>query len=45
MTERISFESAQKKALDIARTRLVLGGALMSAAFIVVIIKLIGVFN
>tara|TARA_Y100000994_G_scaffold244978_1_gene245792 strand:+ start:847 stop:2544 length:1698 start_codon:yes stop_codon:yes gene_type:complete len=43
MTERISFESAQKKALDIARTRLVLGGALMSAAFIVVIIKLIGV--
>ena len=43
MTERISFESAQKKALDIARTRLVLGGALMSAAFLVVIVKLIGV--
>jgi cell division protein FtsI (penicillin-binding protein 3) len=43
MTERISFESAQKKALDIARTRLVLGGALMSVAFLVVIVKLIGV--
>jgi cell division protein FtsI (penicillin-binding protein 3) len=43
MTERISFESAQKKALDIARTRLVLGGALMLAAFLVVIVKLVGI--
>ena len=43
MTERISFESAQKKALDIARTRLLVGGALMAAAFLVIGVRLIDV--
>ena len=43
MSERISFESAQKKALDIARTRLLVGGALMAAAFLVIGIRLVDV--
>ena len=43
MTERISFESAQKKALDMARTRLLVGGALMAAAFLVIGVRLIDV--
>ncbi|MCZ6453611.1 MAG: penicillin-binding protein 2 [Alphaproteobacteria bacterium] len=43
MTERISFESAQKKALDTARTRLLVGGALMAAAFLVIGVRLVDV--
>ena len=43
MTERISFESAQKKALDIARTRLLIGGALMATAFLVIGVRLVDV--
>lgn len=43
MTERISFESAQKKALDVARTRLLVGGALLATAFLVVGVRLIDV--
>ena len=43
MTERISFESAQKKALDMARTRLLVGGALMAAAFLVIGVRLVDV--
>ncbi|MFT5180449.1 MAG: cell division protein FtsI (penicillin-binding protein 3) [Alphaproteobacteria bacterium] len=43
MTERISFESAQKKALDVARTRLLVGGALMAAAFLVIGVRLVDV--
>ena len=43
MSERISFESAQKKALDVARTRLVVGGALMAAAFLVIGVRLVDV--
>jgi len=43
MTERISFESTQKKALDVARTRLLVGGALMAAAFLVIGVRLVDV--
>jgi cell division protein FtsI (penicillin-binding protein 3) len=43
MTSRISFESAQKKALDVARTRLLVGGALMAAAFLVIGLRLVDV--
>jgi cell division protein FtsI (penicillin-binding protein 3) len=43
MTERISFESAQKKALDVARTRLLVGGALLAAAFLVIGVRLVDV--
>ncbi len=43
MTQRISFESAHKKALDVARTRLLIGGALMAAAFMVVGVRLVDV--
>ncbi|NKB49448.1 MAG: penicillin-binding protein 2 [Alphaproteobacteria bacterium] len=43
MTERISFRSAQKKALDIARTRLLVGGALLAAAFLVIGVRLVDV--
>ncbi|NNE85349.1 MAG: penicillin-binding protein 2 [Alphaproteobacteria bacterium] len=43
MTERISFESAQTKALDVARTRLLVGGALLAAAFLVVGVRLVDV--
>lgn len=43
MTERISFESSQKKALEVARTRLLIGGALMAVAFLVVGVRLVDV--
>ena len=43
MTERISFESVPKKALDVARTRLLVGGTLMAAAFLVVGVRLVDV--
>ena len=43
MTERISFESAQKTALDMARTRLLVGGALIAAAFLVIGVRLVDV--
>ena len=43
MTERISFESGHKKALDIARTRLLVGGALMATAFLVIGVRLVDV--
>jgi len=43
MTEGNSFENAQKKALDVARTRLLVGGALMAAAFLVIGVRLVDV--
>jgi cell division protein FtsI (penicillin-binding protein 3) len=43
MSERISFEGANKKALDVARTRLLVGGALMAAAFMVIGVRLVDV--
>ena len=43
MTERISVESTQKKALDVARTRLLVGSALMAAAFLVIGVRLVDV--
>ena len=47
MSTRIEFESTKKKAIDTARTRLLIGGALMAAAFFVVGVRLfdVVVFN
>jgi len=47
MSARIEFESIKKKAIDTARTRLLIGGALMAAAFFVVGVRLfdVVVFN
>ena len=43
MSERISADIAQKKAVDIARTRLLVGSALMAAAFLVIGARLVDV--
>ncbi len=43
MTENNSFENVQKKALDVARTRLLVGGALMATAFLVICVRLVDV--
>ena len=40
MSTRIEFESIKKKAIDTARTRLLIGGALMATAFFVVAVRL-----
>lgn len=40
MNDRIAFESAKKQAIETARTRLLVGGALMAAAFFVVGLRL-----
>jgi len=47
MSTRIEFESTKKKAIDTARTRLLIGGALMAAAFFVIGVRLfdVVVFN
>jgi cell division protein FtsI (penicillin-binding protein 3) len=47
MTRRIAFESTKKQAIETARTRLLIGGALMAAAFVVVGARLfdVVVFN
>ena len=43
MSEHISAENAQKKAVDVARTRLLVGSALMAAAFLVIGARLVDV--
>lgn len=43
MTDSNAFENAQKKALDVARTRLLVGGALMATAFLVIGVRLVDV--
>ncbi|MBO6782170.1 MAG: penicillin-binding protein 2 [Alphaproteobacteria bacterium] len=47
MTRRIAFESPKKQAIETARTRLLIGGSLMAAAFFVVGVRLfdVTVFN
>lgn len=47
MTGRIALESTKKQAIETARTRLLIGGALMAAAFLVVGVRLteLVVFN
>ena len=47
MSRRIEFESPKKQAIETARTRLLIGGALMAAAFFVVGVRLFDlvVFN
>lgn len=40
MTQRIEIESTKKQAIETARTRLLIGGALMAAAFLVVGVRL-----
>jgi cell division protein FtsI (penicillin-binding protein 3) len=47
MTTRIAFESTKKQAIETARTRLLIGGALIAAAFLVVGVRLteLVVFN
>src|SRR3546814_17667397 len=41
MTQRIAFEIEKKKTLETARTRRLIGGALMTAAFMVVGLRLV----
>ncbi len=43
MIDRISCENAQKKALDVARTRLLVGSTLMTAAFLIIGLRLVDV--
>jgi len=43
MSEGLSYDTTQKKALDVARTRLLVGGALMAAAFLVIGVRLVDV--
>lgn len=47
MNGRIAFESAKKQSIETARTRLLVGGSLMAAAFVVVGVRLfdLAVFN
>lgn len=47
MNDRIAFESTKKQAIETARTRLLVGGSLMAAAFVVVGVRLfdLAVFN
>jgi cell division protein FtsI (penicillin-binding protein 3) len=47
MNGRIAFESAKKQSIETARTRLLVGGSLMVAAFVVVGVRLVdlAVFN
>lgn len=47
MNDRIAFESAKKQSIETARTRLLVGGSLMAAAFVVVGVRLfdLAVFN
>ena len=47
MNDRIAFESTKKQAIETARTRLLVGGSLMAAAFFVVGVRLfdLAVFN
>ncbi|MBT3399544.1 MAG: penicillin-binding protein 2, partial [Rhodospirillaceae bacterium] len=47
MSDRIAFESTKKQAIETARTRLLVGGSLMAAAFFVVGVRLfdLAVFN
>lgn len=41
MSQRIAFESEKKRAIETARTRLLIGGALMTAAFVAVGLRLV----
>ncbi len=47
MNDRIAFESTKKQAIETARTRLLVGGSLMAAAFFVVGVRMfdLAVFN